>query len=131
MWIHAADHARLFPDNTPRGRDAAVIDADLNATPLPRTQRFILTTSLDDLPCLSHEMRSDGTLKPPIPEAFRQYCWPLAPEQSLCHRSTTGLNACLLNRVEARYRACSEMHARLRALLRERQERGAISHLLP
>ncbi len=36
----------LFADNTLAVRDATVIDADLNAAALPRTQRFILTICL-------------------------------------------------------------------------------------
>jgi hypothetical protein len=41
----------LFADNTLTGRDATVIDTDLNAAALPRTQRFILTI------CLARQLR--------------------------------------------------------------------------
>jgi hypothetical protein len=71
LWVRAADHSRLFADNLSlAARDAAVIDAVVNAAPRPRTERFILIIYLDDLPCLSAEMRLHGTLKPLIPRHF-------------------------------------------------------------
>jgi hypothetical protein len=50
VWIPTI--RALFADNTLAVDDAAVIDADLNAAALPRTQRFILTI------CLARQLRS-------------------------------------------------------------------------